>query len=119
MTLPADPRVLNGQYSYAMLQQPDGSTQIVLVENNSVGKCSVVSKIQARVTQILLRANVVICVVCQANTCISKEKGIHNSRLYVYMYMYIVRVHTVGVLTSTCTFRSPLYRQCTCMLAYS
>ena len=41
VTLPADPRVLNGQYSYAMLQQPDGSTQIVLVENNSVGKCKV------------------------------------------------------------------------------
>ena len=39
VTLPADPRVLNGQYSYAMLQQPDGSTQIVLVENNSVGRC--------------------------------------------------------------------------------
>ena len=38
VTLPADPRVLNGQYSYAMLQQPDGSTQIVLVENNSVGR---------------------------------------------------------------------------------
>ena len=38
VTLPADPRVLNGQYSYAMLQQPDGTQQIVLVENNSVGK---------------------------------------------------------------------------------
>ena len=42
VTLPADPRVMSGQYSYAMLQQPDGSQSIVLVENNnnnSAGTC--------------------------------------------------------------------------------
>ena len=36
MNLPADPRVLSGQCSYAMLQQPDGSQQIVLVENSAM-----------------------------------------------------------------------------------
>ena len=35
MSLPADPRVMSGQYSYAMLQQPDGSQSIVLVENTN------------------------------------------------------------------------------------
>lgn len=39
VTLPADPRVLAGQCSYAVLQQPDGSSQIVLVENSSLGGC--------------------------------------------------------------------------------
>lgn len=38
ISLPADPRVLSGQYSYAMLQQPDGSQSIVLVENNTNSK---------------------------------------------------------------------------------
>ena len=35
MSLPADPRVLSEQYSYAIMQQPDGSQSIVLVENTS------------------------------------------------------------------------------------
>ena len=33
ISLPADPRVLSGEYSYAVLQQADGSSQIVLMEN--------------------------------------------------------------------------------------
>ena len=35
--VPADPRVLSGECSYAALPQPDGTTQIVLVEKNSLG----------------------------------------------------------------------------------
>ncbi len=38
VSLPADPRVMSGQYSYAMLQQPDGSQAIVLVENSNNSK---------------------------------------------------------------------------------
>ena len=56
MTLPADPRVLNGQYSYAMLQQPDGSQQIVLMENNSSGESvayDTVSHAEYRLTVVL------------------------------------------------------------------
>lgn len=34
--LPADPRVLSGQCSYAVIPQSDGSSQIVLVENNQL-----------------------------------------------------------------------------------
>ena len=36
ISLPADPRVLSGEYSYAVLQQPDGSSQIVLMENSTM-----------------------------------------------------------------------------------
>ena len=36
ISLPADPRVLSGEYSYAVLQQPDGSSQIVLMENSTI-----------------------------------------------------------------------------------
>ena len=36
VSLPADPRVLNGECSYAVLQQPDGSQQIVLIDNNTI-----------------------------------------------------------------------------------
>ena len=36
--LPADPRVLSGQCSYAVMPQSDGSSQIVLVENNQLEK---------------------------------------------------------------------------------
>ena len=38
INLPADPRVLSGEYSYAVLQQPDGSSQIVLMENSSISQ---------------------------------------------------------------------------------
>ena len=38
LSLPADPRVLSGQLSYAMLQQGDGSQQVVLVESSSLGE---------------------------------------------------------------------------------
>ena len=34
--LPADPRVLSGQCSYAVIPQPDGSSQIALVETSSL-----------------------------------------------------------------------------------
>ena len=34
VSLPADPRVLSGEYSYAVLQQSDGSSHIVLMENS-------------------------------------------------------------------------------------
>lgn len=34
--VPADPRVLSGEYSYAIMPQGDGTSQIVLVENNSL-----------------------------------------------------------------------------------
>lgn len=34
--LPADPRVLSGQCSYAIMPQGDGTSQIVLVENSSL-----------------------------------------------------------------------------------
>ncbi len=37
VTLPADPRVLSGECSYAMLQQPDGSRKIVMMENTNTG----------------------------------------------------------------------------------
>ena len=33
--LPADPRVLSGQYSYAMIPQPDGTSQFALVETST------------------------------------------------------------------------------------
>ena len=33
ITVPADPRVLSGQCSYVMVQQPDGSQQLALLEN--------------------------------------------------------------------------------------
>lgn len=36
----ADPRVLSGQYSYAIMPQSDGTSQIVLVENSSTGVAS-------------------------------------------------------------------------------
>ena len=36
VNLPADPRVLSGEYSYAVLQQTDGTSQIVLMENTSI-----------------------------------------------------------------------------------
>ena len=35
--VPADPRVLSGQYSYAIMPQGDGTSQIVLIENSSLG----------------------------------------------------------------------------------
>lgn len=35
ITVPADPRVLSGQCSYVMVQQPDGSQQLALLENYS------------------------------------------------------------------------------------
>jgi hypothetical protein len=35
--LPADPRVLSGQCSYAIIPQNDGTSQIVLIENTSLG----------------------------------------------------------------------------------
>ncbi len=35
--VPADPRVLSGECSYAVLPQADGNTQIVLVEKSSLG----------------------------------------------------------------------------------
>ena len=34
--VPADPRVLSGECSYAVLPQPDGTSQIVLVEKSSL-----------------------------------------------------------------------------------
>ena len=38
VSLPADPRVVSGQCSYAVLQQGDGTSQIVMVENTSIGR---------------------------------------------------------------------------------
>lgn len=35
--VPADPRVLSGQYSYAIMPQGDGTSQIVLIENSTLG----------------------------------------------------------------------------------
>lgn len=40
VSLPADPRVVSGQCSYAVLQQGDGTSQIVMVENTSIGNSS-------------------------------------------------------------------------------
>ena len=37
LSLPADPRVVSGQCSYAVLQQPDGSSHIVMVDNSTLG----------------------------------------------------------------------------------
>ena len=39
--LPADPRVLSGQYSYAVIPQPDGTSQIALVETSSLATTGV------------------------------------------------------------------------------
>lgn len=38
VSLPADPRVLSGEYMYAVLQPPDGPSQIVLMENSSISE---------------------------------------------------------------------------------
>ena len=35
--VPADPRVISGQYSYAIMPQGDGTSQIILIENSSFG----------------------------------------------------------------------------------